>query len=382
MINLFEPSPDFNSIKLIKDIFKKKYFFKSTYCNSFLIEFSKFQNLKKKNLVLAASCSDLIFNILFTYKKIIKKKFVIVPSNSFQAVPSAVIRAGLNLKIIDIEKNTGNISLEALKKIDRSKIGCIFLTHYGGIPVNIQSLKKIVGKKTLIFEDCAGALGSFYKKKLCVGSFGDFSCWSFDPMKLISCGEGGIAYIRNSKILNSFRENISLGLKNSKSSGFQIAKKKTKWWEYQLMDYGTRSVFTEIDAAIGLPQLKKINLFLNKRKKIRTIYNFNLKNNNNIKIINNINGVKFSNYFFTIFAKKRNQLAKFLYKNKVYSSLRYFSLNKVKIFKNYCSFSDFKNSNFFSQNALNLPIHQNLKTAEIKKICKLINFFYKKSHLL
>ena len=379
MINLFQPSPDFQSLKFIKNIFKKKYFHKDIYCRLFLKEFSQFQNLNKKKLVLGASCSDLIFNILFTCKNLIKKKLVIVPANSFPAVPSAVVRAGLKLKIIDIEKDTGNISLDSLKKINRTEIGCVFLTHYGGIPVDISKIKKIVGKKVLIFEDCACALGSFYKKKVCVGSKGDFSCWSFDPMKMITCGEGGIAYIRNSKILSSFKENISLGLKNNKLSGFQLAKKQNKWWEYQLMDYGTRSVFTEIDAAIGLPQLKKINLALKKRQKIRDTYIANLKTLGSIKLINNKNGKKYSNYFLTIFVKKRNNLANFLYQNKVYSSLRYYSLNKVKIFKKYCSYSNFYNANFFSQYALNLPIHQNLKLIEVRKICRLINFFINNS---
>lgn len=378
MINLFQPSPDFSSLKFIKNIFKKKYFHKNKYCDLFLKQFSQFQNLNKNKLVLGASCSDLIFNILFTCKKIIKNKLVIVPANSFPAVPSAVIRAGLNLKIVDIEKDTGNISLDSLKKINQTKIGCVFLTHYGGIPIDISKIKKIVGKKVLIFEDCACALGSFYNKKICVGSKGDFASWSFDPMKMITCGEGGIAYIRNSKILSAFKENISLGLKNNKLSGFQLAKKQNKWWEYQLMDYGSRSVFTEIDAAIGLPQLKKIKTFLKKKQKIRDIYNSNLKMQSSIKIINNKNGKTYSNYFFTIIVKKkRDSLAKFLYQNKVYSSLRYFSLNKVKIFKKYCTNSSFYNANFFSKHALNLPIYQDLKETEVRRICRLINFFYK-----
>ena len=126
-----------------------------------------------------------------------------------------------------------------------------------------------------------------------------------------------------------------------------------------------------------MPQLKKINLALKKRQKIRDTYITNLKTLGSLKLINNKNGKSYSNYFLTIFVKKRNNLAKFLYQNKVYSSLRYYSLNKVKIFKKYCNYSNFYNANFFSQYALNLPIHQNLKLIEVRKICRLINFFYK-----
>jgi len=57
MINLFEPSPSNKTINLIKNIFKKKYFYKDTYCEIFLEKFSKFQNLKKKNIVIDSSCS-------------------------------------------------------------------------------------------------------------------------------------------------------------------------------------------------------------------------------------------------------------------------------------------------------------------------------------
>ena len=123
---------------------------------------------------------------MFTYKEIINKKLVIVPSNSFPAVGSSVIRAGLNLKIIDIDKTTGNICLKTLQQIDKSKIGCVFLTHYGGNPVDVKSIKKLLKKNTLIFEDCAGALGSFYNDGTAVGTKGDFACRSFDPMKMVT----------------------------------------------------------------------------------------------------------------------------------------------------------------------------------------------------
>ena len=377
MINLFEPSPSNKTINLIKNIFKKKYFYKDTYCEIFLEKFSKFQNLKKKNIVLGASCSDLIFNIMYTSRNIIKKKLVLVPSNSFPAVASAVIRAGLNLKIIDIDHTTGNISFDELKKIKKSRIGCIFLTHYGGSPVNIMKIKKIIDKKTLIFEDCAGALGSFYNDNSSIGSRGDFACWSFDPMKMITCGEGGAAYIKDKKLFNSFSENLYLGLKTSEKQGINSALSKDKWWRYQLKSYGSRSVFTEINASIGLPQLDKINEILKKRQQIRKLYLKLLSNQKNLRFLENSGGKKYSNYFLTIFAKKRDNLAKFLYKNKIYSSLRYYPLNKIKIFKKFCKNSNYEGSNYFEKHALNLPMHQGLKISDVKKISDKINSFYK-----
>lgn len=378
MINLFQPSVNNDSLKYLKKIFKKKLFYKNQYYKSFLNKFSNFQNVKSNKIIFGASCSDLIFNIMFTCKNIIKKKIVIVPSNSFPAIPSAVIRAGLNLKIIDIDKNTGNINLESLKKLNKSQIGCIFLTHYGGIPVDIKKLKKIVSKNTLIFEDCAGALGSFYEDNTSLGSKADFSCWSFDPMKLITCGEGGAALIKNKHIFNKFSENLYLGYKSNRQSGYLLAKNKRRWWEYQLMSFGTRSVFTEINAAIGLSQIVKIKSILKKKNILRKYYEKHLSNQKNVKLIENINGKNYSNYFLTIFAKNRNGLAKFLYERKIYTSVRYYPLNKISIFKKFIDKKEkFNNSEFFEKNALNLPIHHDLRIKDLKKIISHINLFYK-----
>lgn len=377
MINLFEPNPSDETFLLLKNVFKKKYFYKDEYSRLFLKKFSSFQKLDEKKVIFGASCSDLIFNIMFTSKKIIKKKLVIVPTNSFPAIPSAVVRAGLKLLIIDIDPQTGNICLDALKKINKKNIGCIFLTHYGGLPIDIDNLKKFIDKKTLLFEDCAGALGSFHNDKTSIGSKGDFACWSFDPMKMITCGEGGAAFIKDKKIFKSFSENLYLGLPISQKNGITAASRNKKWWRYQLKSYGTRSVFTEINASIGLPQLNKIQEILKKRDKIRNIYLKYLSNQKNIKFMPNIGGMKYSNYFLTIFANDRNKLAEFLYKNKIYSSLRYYPLNKIKIFKKFCKNLNYEGSNYFEKHALNLPMHQGLKISDVKKICDKINSFYK-----
>ncbi len=251
------------------------------------------------------------------------------------------------------------------------------MTHYGGLPVNIDAIKKIVNKETLIFEDCAGALGSFYNHKSSLGSKGDFACWSFDPMKMITCGEGGAAFIKDKKIFKSFSENLYLGLPISQKNGITAASRNKKWWKYQLKNYGTRSVFTEINASIGLPQLNKIQEILKKRDKIRNIYLKYLSNQKNIKCMPNIGGMKYSNYFLTIFANDRNKLAQFLYKNKIYSSLRYYPLNKIIIFKKFCKNLNYEGSNYFEKHALNLPMHQGLKISDVKKICDKINSFYK-----
>ena len=377
MIELFQPNPYFSSFKLLKKIFKKKKFLKGYYTKLFLKNFCKFQNLPEKKIILGASCSDLIFNIMYTCKHIIKDKFVIVPTNSFPAIPAAVLRSGLKLKLIDIDSETGNISLSSLKKIKKSKIGCVFVTHYGGIPVNINFLRKMLDKNTLIFEDCAGALGSFHLDGKCVGAKGDFSCWSFDSMKMITCGEGGAAYIKNTKILKKFSENIFLGLKSSQKSGRSSSVKKKTWWEYQPNSFGSRSVFTEIDAAIGLPQILNIRKILIKRKQLRDEYNEELIENKNLRIIQNQNGKKYSNYFYTIYVRKRNKLARFLYNNGVYTSMRYFPISKMKIYSKYIINSDFDHSNYFSNYALNLPLHQNLSTKSVTKVSRLINEFYK-----
>jgi aminotransferase len=338
---------------------------------------SNFLGIKQENFHTIASCSDAIFAI-FKVLELKKGSKVIIPSISFPAVPSAIIDAGLEPVIIDIDFSSGNICFEELKKIYTKDCSALFLLDYGGIPVNIEKAREIVGKDCKILLDAAPSFGTFIENNFS-GSNADFVCWSFDAMKLIPCGEGGGIYFQDLNLLEKFKEYCYLGLPASSKSGIDSAKKEksSMWWEYQLNVPGRRSIFTNVNAAIGIPEIDKVHQKLQKRRETRKKYEEAIDIIDYLSFINqNENGVEYSNYFFTILTTERDELAHYLMKNDIYTTFRYFPIHKINLFKQnslICS-----NAEKFSNMALNIPIHENLKKNEIDHIIMSIQNFKEK----
>ena len=226
----------------------------------------------------------------------------------------------------------------------------------------------------ILIEDSACAVKSFYKGKA-AGTFGDMGIWSFDSMKTISTGDGGMIYLKDSNLTDKAKELLYLGVPSRQKSGLDNSSLgKNNWWEIEVNALGRRSIMNNISGAIGLAQLAKLNSFLNRRREIYEIYLNQLSEINWLKLPPKLEDyIESSYYFFWIQLEKRNELARYLLNNDVYTTFRYWPLNKIKYFNKY--HEKFKNSEFASSSTLNLPIHQSLTDENISKIIDLLNSF-------
>lgn len=371
MINIFEPNVGEDSLNILKDVFKSNWLGRGVYVDKFEDKLATFLNIHRLNLHTNACATDSIFGI-FDILNLPKGSEVILPSISFPAVPSAILRSGLVPVIVDIDILTGNISLPAVKEALSEKTSAVFVTHYGGIPLDISALRELVGKNIKILEDAACALGSF-RKDIAIGTEGDMGCWSFDAMKLLTCGEGGAIYLKSAEHLNLAKEYFYLGLPAQEKSGIDRKDLSSRWWEYQLNSPGRRSIFTNINAAIGLPAFDSLASNLARRQEIRNHYVATLDKKGITYLKQDEKGVTYSNYFFTILHSERDKLAEYLKKNGIYSTFRYFPVHLIDIFKSYSK--DCSSAFNFSENALNIPIHHNLTEEDVELICKALDHF-------
>jgi len=367
MINLFEPKIEDSANKIIKDVFGSKWLGRGSFVSQFEEKLLDFTGFKVRMI----SCAtDAIFGII-KVMNFAEGSEVILPTNSFPAVISAIVESKLCPVIVDIEPN-GNISIPAVTSVLNSKTAAIFITHYGGTPVDVEALRNIVPSHVKIFEDSACAFGTFTKNGH-VGIDSDFSLFSFDAMKLLTTGEGGGFTARDEELFEVLKSYFYLGLPSSEKSGLDASKSKSRWWEYNLERVGVRSVFTNFNAAIGLAQFEKLQHALDRKAEIYTYYKKNLRN---VDILDqgHEDVLRHSNYFFTISSKRRDALAAYLLSNDVYSSLRYSNLSEMNLFYKYARGAQF-NSKFFYKHSLNIPIHQHLSDSDVEKIVNLINVF-------
>jgi len=188
-------------------------------------------------------------------------KEVLVPTQTFIATANAVVRAGGKPVFCDIDPKTGCIDLDNVKKkINKKTAGVIFVYMFGIIPTSVIKLKKLCKKeKIFLLEDASHAHGGAVDKYK-VGNIGDAACFSFYATKILTCGEGGLITTNNSEIKKKCSTIMNHG----------------KEFNGSLFIYsGNNFRLTEMQAIIGLSQLKylkKINIHRNRIAKIYQKY--------------------------------------------------------------------------------------------------------------
>jgi dTDP-4-amino-4,6-dideoxygalactose transaminase len=376
MINIFEPQVYPETITYLEEVHKSKWLGKGKLVELFEDELRGFLGVKN---VSTASCASHIIEAIIRVSDFSRESNIIIPNNSFPVIPSVILSEGIECRVADIEPLTGNICIKSVEKLIDKKTAAVFLTHYGGIPVDIQRVRDLVGRDVKIIEDSATALGSQVGEVM-VGARSDFSLWSFDAMKLLVAGEGGCFTSIDDDLFNAVRSHLYLGLDTSEKSGLDKASSETStmWWEYQPHRFGTRSVFTNIQAAYGLSSLRKIEKRLERQKEIRSYYENYLTNVISFLLqgpLLNGEKVKYSNYFFTlkISSCKRNSLAKFLKDAGVYTTLRYHPVSDIQFYaKQSVMQKNYEGSDEFYSECLNIPIHAGLSEKNLQQIVKSI----------
>jgi dTDP-4-amino-4,6-dideoxygalactose transaminase len=291
-----------------------------------------------------------------------KNDEIIIPSFTATATGSAVIEAGGKPVFIDVDV-TGNLDSNLIKKFITKKTKAIIVVHLHGNVANILKIKKIVGSKIKILEDCAQSFGSMLNNQK-VGTLGDIGCLSFYPTKnLAAIGDGGAIITSNKKLYKKMLAIRQYGWNKNRISVIN----------------GCNSRMDEIQASILSMKINYIDKNNLKRNIIAKKY-FNAFRKLSISYPNQLKKIYHSYHLFVIFTKKRDKLIKYLKSKNISSSIHYkYPLHKMPTFKNYKK-SKMNLTNNYSKNILSLPIFPELKTSEQNYVIKNVkDFFFKKN---
>ena len=197
-----------------------------------------------------------------------KNDEIIIPTNTFIATAEAIIYTGATPVLCDIDGRTHNLNMECLEKLITSRTKAIIPVHFGGHPCDMDEILRIGQQYNLkIIEDAAHALPSQYKEKR-IGTISDATCFSFYATKTLSTGEGGMVTTDNKEMA----EKISLQrLHGIKGDAWKRYEKDNDWY-YEVVDLGYKYNTTDIQAALGLIQLEKLEWMRDERKKIAEKY--------------------------------------------------------------------------------------------------------------
>lgn len=347
----------------------------------------KFENevrktLKVKNAIAVNSCTNGIFAALHALG-LKKNDEVITTPLTFVSTIHNLFNFGLKIKLVDINLDDFSLSAKILEKNISSRTKCVLITHYGGIPANIKEIIKICKRKNIkVIEDAATAFGAKLNNKN-IGSFNNsIAVFSFYANKIITTGEGGVITLNNNRIAKKIRNLISCGIDKDPWQR-SLAKKS---WFYKVPIYGFKYNFTDLQASIGLEQIKKLKKIQHYRRQLRKLYDKELKPlyDNQILIKNYKNKKSvYSEYIYTLLINenytnlKRDNLIMFLKKKNINCTVHYIPANKHLFYK--YKFNNFKltNSDYVFNNILSIPFHNNISMKDAVYIAREIKKFFK-----
>lgn len=279
---------------------------------------------------------------------------VIVPDLTFAATINAVLHINATPVIVDVDLDSWCINPEEIVKAITPKTKAIIPVHLYGQVCDMQTIMEIAKKNKLyVVEDCAEAHGAEYNGQK-VGSFGDIGCFSFFGNKVITTGEGGMCITQNSDYDDKMRIIRDHGMN----------KEKRYWHDY--IGYNYR--MTNLQAAIGVAQVERIDEILEGRHSIERLYKEGLENLSKLNFqYNNLSNRKRVTWFVSILVEKNRDLIIDKLKNNGIDARPFFyPLSRMPIYKSYV-FSN-GNSNFISDMGINLPTNNKINKEVIKKI--------------
>ncbi|MDD1676828.1 MAG: DegT/DnrJ/EryC1/StrS aminotransferase family protein, partial [Methanomicrobiales archaeon] len=178
---------------------------------------------------------------------------VVVPSLTFVATIQAITATGATPVFCDVNASDLNMDVDDAAARITSRTKVILPVHYRGFPCDLAAIYDLACDRDLfVVEDAAHAFGSSYKGKK-IGSFQSIACFSFDPIKNITCGEGGAIAFEDPEILPVLQQKRILGIDKDTWSRYR----NERSWFYDVVTQGYRYHMSNISAAIGLVQIGK-----------------------------------------------------------------------------------------------------------------------------
>ena len=331
---------------------------KGSFINEFEQEFSKYIGVKH---AIAVANGTAALHLALLALDTGPGDEVLIPDLTFISPASMTVLTGATPVFVDANPRYWCMDVEDVNRKITNKTKAMVIVHLYGHPADIDPLLEIAEEHDIyVIEDCAQAHGAEYKRKK-VGSFGIISCFSFYANKIVTTGEGGICLTDDQKLAQKIR------LLHDHGMGVE-----RPYW-HEILGFNYR--MTNLQAAIGAAQIKKIDNFVQRKREIARTYNELLENIEGITTPPEMPWAKNVYWMYSIliedsFRVTRDELAMELGKKDVETRPFFYPIHTMPPYK--------RNEKFLvaeelAKKGINLPSSVKLKKEEVERIVKFIN---------
>jgi len=321
------------------------------FCNKFSIPFSITTNSGTSALHLA-----LILASVGPGDEVITTPMTCTATN----IP--ILYVGAKPIFADIQEDTLNIDPKSIREKISDKTKAIMVVHWAGYPCDMDEINQIAKENNLkVIEDAAHALGARYKNNY-IGSLSDFTCFSFQAIKQITCIDGGMLAIK------SFKDYKKAKL--LRWYGIDREFKGDIYWKYQITDIGYKYHMNDVTASILSTQLDHFDKVNEQRNKIVNFYLQELKNMPGITLLKRDQDRESGNWLFTMLVERRDDFIKKLAENNIESSIVHFRNDLCPIFGG--ERNNLPVMNKLEDKYVSIPLHNSLSEDDIQHIVETI----------
>lgn len=297
---------------------------------------------------------------------------VITSPLTFAATGNTIAHLGLKPVLVDINPETLNIDPKRIESAITPKTKAIVVVHYGGKSADLNEITSIANNHNLtIIEDAAHAIGTLYNGKK-IGNHGNLTCYSFYATKNMTTGEGGAIATNNDEIAKRLRKLRLHGISKDAWKRYQ----KEGSWYYEIEECGWKYNLTDIQAAIGLHQIKKLDSFIRKRQELAKLYNTELSKIKGIKLPYQNFSLDDSLHLYPIILENynRDQFIKKMAESKIGTSVHFIPLHLHPFYKKAFKYKEgnFPETEKIFKGLVSLPLYPKMSKKDVEKVVKTI----------
>jgi dTDP-4-amino-4,6-dideoxygalactose transaminase len=368
MINVFQPTVGTEELAAVAEVFRSNWIGKGGRTTEFEAAFAGHLGVGPDRVMSVNSGTEALF-IAMELVGAGPGDEVVLPTVSFVGAGNAIAARGARPVFCDVDPRTLNPTVDDVEAVLTPRTKAVVILHYGGAPGDVTDIAALCGRRGVqLVEDAACSIASRVDGEAC-GVIGDIGVWSLGSSKIVVTADGGLLTAKDPEVVQRAVKLAYLGLQQS--SGFaQAARSASRWWDFDVSSFSRRSVLNDMQAAVGLVQLRRLGSFITRRAEVVAAYDRTLSDLPEVLLPPPLPaGHESSHYLYWVQLDERirDDVARDLYAADIYTTFRYPALHLIPM---YGSDATLPGAEAAVRRTLCLPVHQGLSDDDVATVVR------------